>query len=112
MASGSVVSTSLVSDVVLAHVLVTRKSKATIAPIVVHGAGKQHLRRDVDVGPLSLSHDLYSVRNRRGSGLSPARSAVLGNVLILQVSEIVGAVDIVPDMLLRRSHIGQLGLVE
>ena len=58
--------------------------------------------RDVNVGPLSVSGDLNAIRDGRCSGMSPARSAVLRNMLISQVSEIVSVVHIVPNPLIRQ----------
>ena len=58
--------------------------------------------RDVNVGPLSVSGDLNAIRDGRGSGMSPARSAVLRNMLVSQVSEIVSVVHVVPNPLIRQ----------
>ena len=52
---------------------------------------------DVDVGPGGLSGDLDSVGENRGGGMGPARSTVLGNVLVPHVGQVVGIVDVVPE---------------
>lgn len=59
------------------------------------------MRSDVNVGPLSLSGDLDSVGEGRGGSLSPARTAVLGDMLVLQVSQVVNSVDVVPNPVVR-----------
>jgi hypothetical protein len=78
-----------------------------MATIVVLGARDDNLRCDVNIWPLSISGNLYSVRECRGCRLSPAGSAVEGKMLVLEVGEIVGIVNIVPDPLFRKSNVLQ-----
>jgi hypothetical protein len=67
---------------------------------IVTGAGDEHLRSDVDIGPSSLSRDLDSVGEGGGGGVGPAGSAVLRNVLVPQIGEVIDTVDVVPNVLL------------
>lgn len=94
----------LISDVVVVHEFEGRQGLTTVAAVIIHGARYDNLRRDADVGPLSVSVDLNTIGEGRGGSVSPARTTVLGYVLVSQVSEEVRVVDIVPHPLLRESH--------
>mmetsp|Transcript_14441 Transcript_14441/g.22391 ORF Transcript_14441/g.22391 Transcript_14441/m.22391 type:complete len:297 (-) Transcript_14441:30-920(-) len=98
VASGSVDGASLIGDVVAVHPLEGVVGLATVAAIIL-GAGDEDLGGDVDIGPLGVSGDLNSIGESGGGGVSPAGSAVGGDVLVSQVSEVVGAVHVVPDPL-------------
>lgn len=55
-----------------------------------------HLGREGHLGPLISSLDVDSVSKGGGGCLSPARSAVDGNVLVDTPAEVVDSVDITP----------------
>lgn len=113
VSSGSVDGAGLVGNVVIVHKFEGGVSFTTVAPIVIHGAGDDYLGGDVDVGPLCLSGNLDSVRHGGGGSLSPARAAILGNVLVLDVSQVVGSINVVPDPVVRKrlvfKRLGDLG---
>jgi hypothetical protein len=91
---------SLISDVVLVDPIVSKDWKTTMATHIRLLARDENLRGDVDIGPGSISLDLDSIGQGRGGSMSPAGTAVRGNVLLSNVSQIVNTVDIVPDPLL------------
>ena len=62
----------------------------------MHAVDKD-LRRDVDVRPFGFSSNLYSVRERGCGCVRPAGTAVLGDVLVTHVGQVVGAIDVVPN---------------
>jgi hypothetical protein len=100
-----VVSTSLVdragsiSGVALMHESEDVERPATVTAVVEFLAWDKDLWRDVDIGPGSFSGDLDTIGDSWGTGMSPARAAVLGNVLVEDVGQIVGAVNVIPDPL-------------
>jgi len=63
------------------------------------------LGSDVDIGPSSPTSDLDTIGESAGGGVSPAGTAILGYVLVADVGQEVGAVDVVPEEL-RRQVIG------
>ena len=69
---------------------------STIAAKACVVAVHQDLRRDVDIGPCSLTSDFDTIREGRCRGVSPARATVLWDVLVPDISKIVRAVDIAP----------------
>jgi hypothetical protein len=81
VASGSVNCAGLISDFILVHPLESVVGFSTVAAIVTTARDK-NLRSDVDIRPSSLSSDLNSIGKGGGSGMSPARSTVLRNVLV------------------------------
>jgi hypothetical protein len=97
--SGLIDCAGLVSDLVLVHEVESTVCLSTIASHVVLGAWDHNLGGDVHIGPRSLSGDFDSVRKGRGGSLSPAWSAVLGNMLILKVGKVRDSVNVVPDEL-------------
>jgi hypothetical protein len=107
VASGSVDGAGLIGDVILVHPLEGIKGIPSMATIV-SWAGNENLRSDVDVWPGSISRDLYSVWKGRSGGMGPARSTVLGNMLIPQVGEVVGGVNVVPHPVVWEGHVLQL----
>jgi hypothetical protein len=77
-----------------------------VAALVFRLARDNDLGGDVDIGPGGIASDLDAIGEGRGGGVSPAGTAVLGNVLVADVGEVVGAVDVVPDDLLRDVVLG------
>ena len=57
------------------------------------------MRGDVDVGPGGVPRDLDAVGENGGGGVGPARTAVLGNVLVPDVRQVVCLVDFIPEHL-------------
>ena len=55
---------------------------------------------DVDIGPSSATGDLNAIGESAGGGVGPAGTAILGDVLVADVGQEVGAVDVVPEDLL------------
>ena len=96
MTSGSVNGAGLVGDLILAHPLEGVEGLSTVAAVVT-GARDKNLWGDVDIGPSSLSGDLDSVREGGGGGMSPARSAVLWDVLVSNIGQVVDIINIVPN---------------
>ena len=101
-----VVSTGLVdragsiSDLVLMNPSEGSQGGASVAAESVFLARDQNLWGQVDVGPGSVSGDLDTIGEDRGGSVGPAGTAVLGNVLVENVRQVVGVVDVVPDPLL------------
>jgi hypothetical protein len=95
--SGSVDGASLISDVLLVDECEGVEGSTSVATIISSIARYDHLGRDVDVRPGSSPCNLYSVRKSRSGSVGPARSAVLGDVLVSNVGEVVGAINSVPD---------------
>jgi hypothetical protein len=58
--------------------------------------GNQNLGSDVNVGPGSLAVNFDSVWKCWGRGLSPAGATVLGDVLVLDVGQVVDTVHVTP----------------
>jgi hypothetical protein len=57
------------------------------------------LRGNVNIRPSSFSIDLDSIRESRSSGMSPARSTVRRDVLVPDIGQVGGVIDVVPDPL-------------
>jgi hypothetical protein len=105
---GLVVRAGFVGNAVVEDVFHGNSGVTTVASFVFTlVARQQDLRSQFKIGPLGLSGDLDSVSNGRGGGESPAGTAVLGNVLVSNESQIVDTVDIAPEPL-----VGDLALVE
>jgi hypothetical protein len=87
-----------ISDLVSAHPLESLDSFSTETShrFIVHITRDENLRGDVDIGPGSLSSDLDTIGESRSGSLSPARSTVLRNVLVPNVSKVVNSIDVVP----------------
>jgi hypothetical protein len=100
----------LVGDFVLGHPLECKDSITTVAAKRVVLAGNQNLGSDVDIGPCSISGDLDSVTEGGSGSVGPAGTAVLGDVLVADVGEEVGTVNIVPDPLFGELGSGESGL--
>jgi hypothetical protein len=94
--SGSVDSASLVSDFVGVHPLESVVSFTTVATIILR-ARDENLWGDVNIWPGSLSSDLDSIGEGRGSGMSPAGTTVRWDMLVSNVGEVVNTFDVVPD---------------
>jgi len=97
VSSSGVDGTSLIGDIVVVHPLVGVDWFTTMATIVFLLTGDDYLRRDVDIGPSSLSGNLDSIRKGRGRSMSPARTAVLWNMLVSHVGQEVGAINVIPE---------------
>jgi hypothetical protein len=102
VASSHVDGASLIGNFISGHPLESSESITTVATEIGELARDENLRGDVNIGPGSLAHDLYSIRHGRGCGMSPAGTTVLRNVLVSHVGQVVHTVDIVPDVLLRK----------
>jgi hypothetical protein len=89
----------LISDVVLLDPDVHVVGIATVAAHACR-ARNHHLGGYVDVGPGCVTVDLDAIRQRGGSSLGPAGTAVSRDVLVLNCGQIVGRIDVVPDPLL------------
>jgi hypothetical protein len=89
----------LVSHFIVVHPFVGVVCLTTVATQILIFTGDDNLGRYVDVGPGSVTGNLDTVRERRGGGVGPAGTAVLGDVLVADVGKVVGAVDIVPEPL-------------
>lgn len=70
--SGLVDRAGFIGDVVVVDVGISSQSITTVATLIGGFTGDQDLGRDVDIGPLSVSHDLDSVGHGGGGGHSPA----------------------------------------
>jgi hypothetical protein len=104
MASCSVDGAGLISDFIVLHEVVGANGISSVAAIVEATAGNHYLGRDVNIWPGSISGDLDSVGERRSGSLGPAGAAVLGDVLVLDICEVVDAVDTVPHEGLGERH--------
>ena len=100
MAIGLVGGTCFVSDVVVVDPLVGSSGISSVAAFIGELTGNEDLWGQVDVGELSLPGDLDAVAESRSGGEGPAGSAVDGDVLVSLESEIVGSVDISPEIIL------------
>jgi hypothetical protein len=89
--------TCLISDHWLAHELKCTQGETTMTAIIVSWARYHNLRRDVDVGPGCFAGNFNSIWEGRSCCVGPARTAVLRNVLVSQVSKIVDSIDIIPN---------------
>ena len=70
--TGHVGGASLISDVVLVDPLESVEGKSTVATIIRGLTGDEDLRGDVDLGPGTITSDLDSIGESRGSSLGPA----------------------------------------
>jgi len=103
---------SSVGDLVLGHPLEGGEVVSTVASIHVGLARDQNLGRDVDIGPRSFTGDLDAVGEDGGGGMSPARSTVLGDVLVPDVSQEVCSVSVGLDNVVPKDLSGEIGGVE
>jgi len=93
-----VVTTSLVDRAssighgVLGHPFKGSEIVSSMTSVHVSLAGDQNLRRQVDIGPDSLTLNLNSVGEDGSSSVGPARSTVLRDVLVEDVSQEVCSV--------------------
>jgi len=99
VATGLVDGTSLISHVVVVDPSEGVVCLSTVAAKVWGLARDDHLWGDVDIGPCTSSGDLYSIGQSRGGSLSPTGTAVLWDMLVLDLGHEVGAFDVVPDPL-------------
>jgi hypothetical protein len=83
---------SSIGHLVLGHPLEGGKVVSTVTSVHVSLARDQVLGRDVDIGPHGLTGDLHAVGEDGSSSVSPARSTVLRDVLVEDVSEEVSGV--------------------
>jgi len=100
--TGQVDGSLSIGDLVGAHPLESLDGFSSVATtsIVIKIARDEDLGRDVDIGPGCLTGDLDTIGEGRGGGLSPARSAVLRDVLVPDVGQVVDTTDVVPKNLL------------
>jgi hypothetical protein len=75
-----VVLASLVGDTILHDVIVGLSGVATVATI--GNTVDENLRSKLNIRPNALASDADAVRKSRGGAVGPARSAVLGDVLL------------------------------
>lgn len=95
---------SFVGDVVVVYELKRAQPVSTMTSLIIHRTGDDDLGGDVDIRPLCLACNFDAVGQGRGRSVGPAGSAVLGDVLVPQVSKVVDTIDIVPDEVLRERH--------
>lgn len=69
---------------------------SSITPMGLVVAGDEHLRGEIDIGPLRLPGYLDPVGDGGGSGEGPAATAVYGDMLVSLDGQVVGAADIAP----------------
>jgi hypothetical protein len=106
VSSGSVDRASLVSDLVFVHPLEGVVCLSSVTTIV-SGTGNQNLRSDIDIRPSCFSGDFDSVRESRSGSMGPARAAVLGDMLVPNVGEVIDSINIVPNPLFGKFNSGQ-----
>jgi len=99
MASGLIHGTGFISHFVVIHVFVSVHWFTTMASLILHLAGDKNLRSNIDIRPSCFSGNLDSIRQSRCSGVSPARSTVLWNMLVSNVGKIINSVNIIPEKL-------------
>jgi len=97
----------LIRDVVVVDPFVGVVRLATVASKVFVFAGDDHLGRQVDVGPGAVSSYFNSIRQSRGSCVSPAGTTIERHVLVAHLSDQIGTIGIVPDPLVRQVDINQ-----
>jgi len=88
------------------HELVGFKRRASVAAFVPSLTGDEDLRREVDVRPSCSASDLDTVRKRRRGGVRPARAAVLREMLVAHVGEVVNTSNVSPVPVLRQAFLG------
>jgi hypothetical protein len=86
----------LISDLVLAHPPECSERVTTVAAERGVLTRDKHLGSNIDVRPGRLSRDFNAVREDRRGCVSPARAAVLRNVLVADVGQVVPSIDIRP----------------
>ena len=91
---GSVTHATLLGNSHGLHHLVGREHVSSVATLSIISAVDNDLRRELLSRPGSLGHETKTVRNGRGSGESPAGSAVLGNVLVLGDGDVGDTVNV------------------
>jgi hypothetical protein len=96
-----------VSDLVIVDPLEGSQGRTSVAAESGHLARDQHLWRQVDIGPGSVSGDLDAIGEDRSGSVGPAGSAVLRDVLVEDVGQVVGVVNLIPDPLLRESNLAE-----
>jgi len=75
--------------------LVRAVDRAAVARADV-AAVEDVLHREVDIDPASLAGDLDTVAERRDRAVGPARTAVLGDVLVQALGAVVDAIVVTP----------------
>ena len=85
-----------ICDVVMMDPLVCVICITAMAAIVFLFAGNQNLGSYVNVRPSSFALNFDSIRERRCCGLSPARAAVLRDVLVFYVGQVVDSIYTTP----------------
>jgi hypothetical protein len=87
-----------IGDLVGAHPFESLESFSSVATtgVIIKITRDKNLRGDVNIGPGCFTGDLDTIGKSRGGGLSPARSAVLRDVLVPDVGKVVFTIDIVP----------------
>ena len=79
----SVTHTSFRGNTILLHIVECLKRMTTMATSSRVDTVYKNLRRELLGRPGSLSHQTKTIRNSRGRGKCPARSAILRNMLVL-----------------------------
>ena len=69
---------------------------STMTAIIFHLTRDEDLRRNIDVGPSSLASNLNSVGEGRSSCVGPAGAAILRNVLVAHIRQVIDTVDVAP----------------
>jgi hypothetical protein len=83
---------SSIRHFVLSHPFESSEVVSTMASHHLVIARDQNLRRDVDIGPGCFTGDFDSIRENGSGSMSPARSTVLRNVLVKDISQKVSSV--------------------
>jgi hypothetical protein len=110
MTSGSVGRAGLISHLVFVNVLKCCERITSMTAVIFNVARDDNLGGDVDIGPGTLPLDLDPVGHGWGGCMSPARAAVLGNVLISHVGEHGGSIHVGPEELGRKILSNELRL--
>ena len=88
-----------ISDFIVGHPFEGVVRFTSMAAQVFGFTRDNDLRRDVDVRPLSIPGNLDSVREGRGGCVSPARTAILGHMLVSHICDPVRVLVIIPEHL-------------
>lgn len=97
--SGLIYRAGLVGDVVFVDPFEGGDGVSSVASVIRAFARNKDLRGYVNIRPLSVSHDLYAITHCRRSSLGPARSAIDGDVLVLNEGQEIGVINIIPSHL-------------
>jgi hypothetical protein len=86
----------LISDVVFVNPLVPVVRVSTVTASIFILAWDKNLGWDVNIGPLGLTSDFDSIGEGWGGSMSPTWSAVLRNMLVANVGQVVDSINVAP----------------